>query len=231
MAQPLYMEYETRYNGMENYSDILEQFRNVRRFLRDEKTGLYFHGYDEARVQPWADPVTGCSANFWSRAYGWWLIALVDTLEAMNIQIYEQYAELKDLLQESVKSLLNYRSEEDGLIYQLISKGDLKGNYTESSGSVMAAAAIMKAVRLNLLLAEKYLPAGKEMFESVCERKLRPGEDGIVRLQDICHVAGLGPGEKRDGSVEYYLSEPISADDAKGVGPFLMAYAEYLRLA
>lgn len=230
MAQPLYMEYETRYGGMENYSDILEQFRNVRRFLRDEKTGLYYHGYDEARVQPWADPVTGCSANFWSRAYGWWLIALVDTLEVMNIQIYEQYAELKELLRESVKSLLNYRSEEDGLIYQLISRGDLEGNYTESSGSVMAAAAIMKAVRLGLLLPEKYLPAGKEMFESVCERKLREGEDGIVRLQDICHVAGLGPGEKRNGSVEYYLSEPISADDAKGVGPFLMAYAEYLRL-
>lgn len=230
MAQPLYMEYETRYGGMENYSDILEQFRNVRRFLRDEKTGLYYHGYDEARVQPWADPVTGCSANFWSRAYGWWLIALVDTLEAMNIQIYEQYAELRDLLRESVKSLLNYRSEEDGLIYQLIDRSDLEGNYTESSGSVMAAAAIMKAVRLGLLLPEKYLPAGKEMFESVCERKLRRGEDGIVRLQDICHVAGLGPGEKRNGSVEYYLSEPISADDAKGVGPFLMAYAEYLRL-
>ena len=88
----------------------------------------------------------------------------------------------------------------------------------------------MKAVRLGLLLPEKYLPVGKEMFESVCERKLREGEDGIVRLQDICHVAGLGPGEKRNGSVEYYLSEPISADDAKGVGPFLMAYAEYLRL-
>ena len=151
-------------------------------------------------------------------------------LEVMNIQIYEQYAELKELLRESVKSLLNYRSEEDGLIYQLISRGDLEGNYTESSGSVMAAAAIMKAVRLGLLLPEKYLPVGKEMFESVCERKLREGEDGIVRLQDICHVAGLGPGEKRNGSVEYYLSEPISADDAKGVGPFLMAYAEYLRL-
>ncbi len=230
MAQPLYMEYETRYGGMENYSDILQQFENVRRFLYDEKTGLYFHGFDEARVQPWADPVTGCSSNFWSRAYGWWLIALVDTLEAMNVQIYEHYARLKELLREAVGSLLKYRSNEDGLIYQVIDKGELEGNYTESSGSVMAAAAIMKAVRLGLLLPEKYLPVGKEMFEAVCEKKLRESEDGIVRLQDICHVAGLGPGEKRNGSVEYYLSEPISADDAKGVGPFLMAYAEYLRI-
>ena len=229
MAQPLYMEYETRYNGMENYSDILEQFRNVRRFLRDEKTGLYFHGYDEARVQPWADPVTGCSANFWSRAYGWWLIALVDTMEVMNQQIYEQYRELQDIFREAVQGLLPYRSQENGLIYQVIDRPDVKGNYTEASGSVMASAAIMKGVRCGTLLSEKYLPVGKEMFESVCENKLRESEDGVVRLQDICHVGGLGPGNKRDGTVEYYLSEPISADDAKGVGPFMMAFAEYLR--
>ena len=230
MAQPLYMEYETRFGGMENYADILNQFGNVRKYLYDEKTGLFYHGFDEARVQPWADPVTGCSANFWSRAYGWWLIALVDTVEVMNIQVYEHYAALRDLLRLSVKNLLQYRSTKNGLIYQLINREDLAGNYTESSGSVMAAAAIMKGVRLGLLLPEKYLSAGKDMFETVCREKLRAGEDGIVRLQDICHVAGLGPGESRNGSVEYYLSEPISADDAKGVGPFLMAYAEYLRL-
>ena len=230
MAQPLYMEYETRYDKMEHYQDILQQFRNVRNYLYDEKTGLYYHGFDEARVQPWADPVTGCSSNFWSRAYGWWLIALVDTIEVMNRQVYEQYDELRQLLRGAVASLLKYRSTQDGLIYQLIDKPDLEGNYTESSGSVMAAAAILKAVRLGLLLEEKYQPAGLEIFRSVCENKLRESEDGIVRLQDICHVAGLGPGEKRNGSVEYYLSEPISADDAKGVGPFLMAYAEYLRI-
>ena len=31
---------------------------------------------------------------------------------------------------------------------------------------------------------------------------------------------------KRDGSYEYYLSEPIRANDAKGVGPFLWASLE-----
>ncbi len=229
MAQPLYMEYETRFNGMENYSDIMNQFRNVRKYLYCEEKGLYYHGFDEARIQPWADPVTGCSKNFWSRAYGWWLIALVDTMEVMNQQIYEQYRELQDIFREAVRGLLPYRSEENGLIYQVIDRADVKGNYTEASGSVMAAAAIMKGVRQGTLSAEKYLPVGKEMFESVCDHKLRESEDGVVRLQDICHVGGLGPGEKRDGTVEYYLSEPISADDAKGVGPFMMAFAEYLR--
>ena len=48
-------------------------------------------------------------------------------------------------------------------------------------------------------------------------------------LNDICITAGLGPSSKpyRDGSVEYYLAEPVGSDDAKGVGPFIMAYIEY----
>ena len=31
---------------------------------------------------------------------------------------------------------------------------------------------------------------------------------------------------KRDGSYEYYLSEPIRDNDAKGVGPFIWASLE-----
>ncbi len=45
-------------------------------------------------------------------------------------------------------------------------------------------------------------------------------------------MAGLGPENRRewDGSVAYYLSERIVDDDPKGVGPFMMAYAQYLQL-
>ena len=229
MAQPLYMEYETRFNGMEHYDDILVQFRNVRKYLYDPEKGLYRHGFDEAREQPWADKVTGCSHNVWSRALGWWLIALVDTMEAMNRQVYEQYRELEDLFREAVKGLLPYLDPGTGMMHQIVDLTELEGNYLESSGSVMAAAAILKGVRLGVLLPEKYLHIGRKIFESVCSLKLREDTDGVIRLQDICHVAGLGPGNKRDGSIEYYLSEPISADDAKGVGPFMMAYAEFLK--
>jgi unsaturated rhamnogalacturonyl hydrolase len=43
-------------------------------------------------------------------------------------------------------------------------------------------------------------------------------------------VAGLGPGEERDGSISYYLSEKVVCDDPKGVGAYMMAYAERLLL-
>ena len=45
-------------------------------------------------------------------------------------------------------------------------------------------------------------------------------------------MAGLGPEDnrRRDGSFEYYMSEPIVEDDAKGVGPLFLAYTEMRRL-
>ena len=51
--------------------------------------------------------------------------------------------------------------------------------------------------------------------------------DGKFHLIDTCKSAGLGPKEERDGSAEYYLSEPISEDNAHGVATCMMAYAEW----
>ncbi|MDE6590450.1 MAG: glycosyl hydrolase family 88, partial [Oscillospiraceae bacterium] len=56
-------------------------------------------------------------------------------------------------------------------------------------------------------------------------------ENGL-NLGGICLVAGLGPenNRRRDGSFEYYISEPVVENDAKGVAPFVLAYTEVKRL-
>ena len=59
MAQPFYMEYETRFNKMQGCIDSYKQFMNIKKHMRDEKTGLYYHGYDESRQMYWADHETG----------------------------------------------------------------------------------------------------------------------------------------------------------------------------
>ena len=111
----------------------------------------------------------------------------------------------------------------------MIDKGDIEGNYTETSGSAMIAYAIMKACRIGVLSKEKYQAIGEEVFDAIIQYKLIE-ENEHIKLTGICHVAGLGPDERRDGSVEYYLSEPVVSDDPKGVGPFMMAYAQKLIL-
>jgi len=228
MAQPFYMQYEMMFNKMENIGDITQQFKNVRRWLYDSEKGLNYHAYDEGKIQFWADKETGLSKNFWLRSTGWYLMALIDCIELSSEMLYEHYRALIDLFRESMRGLLRWQDKETGLFYQVIDRADVEGNYLETSGSAMAAYALFKAVRLGVLDGEKYLPIARRVFEGLIEHKLVEGEDGKVYLADICLMAGLGPKLTRDGSVEYYLSEPIVSDDSKGVGPFMMAYSEYL---
>lgn len=229
MAQPFRVAYDMRFGGKQQAADVAKQFKNVRKYLYDADKGLYYHACDVAKVQPWANQETGCSPNFWLRSMGWYLMALVDCLELMDDQLYEHWRALRDLFVEAAAGIVRWRDARTGLYYQVIDRADVPGNYLETSGSAMVLYALMKGVRLGVLDGEAYLKAAREGFENLCALKLRRDDDGVVRLHDICKVAGLGPGEKRDGSVAYYLSEPIVADDAKGVGPWMMALAEYGR--
>ena len=38
----------------------------------------------------------------------------------------------------------------------------------------------------------------------------------------------LGGKDRRDGSLAYYFSEPVVCNDAKGVGPLVLAYTEMI---
>lgn len=228
MAEPFYMAYEMRFGGMQNVGDIMLQFENVRRFLFDMEKGLFYHAFDEARIQPWANPQTGCSANFWLRSMGWFLMAMVDCLALMDEQLYEHYRALQRLLKDAVHGILPYRDAQSGLFLQVIDHPQAEGNYLETSGTAMIAYTLMKGAAIGALNAERYAPIGRDIFERLAAQKLIDGEDGQAHLVDICWAAGLGPGDTRDGSVAYYLSEPRVADDSKGVGPFMMAYAQWL---
>ena len=75
MAMPFLTLYEKHF-GLGDYSDVLRQVETVRARMRDDATGLYYHGYDASRSAFWADPVTGLSRSFWLRSIGWFAVAL-----------------------------------------------------------------------------------------------------------------------------------------------------------
>ena len=230
MGQPFYMEYETRFNNRQNYKDILKQFDNVVKYMRDEKTGLYYHGYDASKSIFWCDKETGLSKNFWLRALGWYSMALLDTLSKMDPAGYEaEYEKLKGIFKDFIDSLLRYQ-DKSGMWYQLPALQDREPNYLESSGSAILSFSILRGVRLGIL-PESYREYGIRAFEGIRSAYMKT-EEGHMHLGGICLVAGLGPQDnpRRDGSFEYYMSEPIVEDDAKGVGPFLLAYTELRRL-
>lgn len=230
MMQVFYMRYETTFNGYKNYADIKKQYKNVHDIMFNPKKGLHYHGYDSSRESFWCDKETGLSKNFWLRACGWHMVSLVDILGYMDEQIYEDYAFYKALLKETVDGILQYLDKDNNMFYQVIDKGSKEGNYLETSGSAMVAYTILKGVRLRAL-PERYQEIGLKIFDGICAKYLTD-KNGDLNLGGICLVAGLGPenNRRRDGTFKYYISEPVVENDAKGVGPFIMAYTEVIRI-
>lgn len=230
MMQPFYTRYETQLNKMQNYMDIVQQFKNVYELMRDPKTGLYYHGYDSSKTMFWADPKTGLSKNFWLRSLGWFTVAMIDVFEYMDEQMFDERHTIMAMFKETVDSILKFQDSKSKMFYQVPNFPGREGNYLETSGSSMIAYAILKGVRLKAL-PPRYQQLGLEIFEGICSTYLTVKNEDL-NLGGICLVAGLGPENnlRRDGSYEYYMSEPIVENDAKGVGPFIMAYTEVKRL-
>lgn len=229
MGQPFYAEYDTRYGNKEHYSDIFNQFKNVYRIMRNPLNGLYYHAYDESREIFWCDKVTGLSQNVWLRAIGWYSMALLDTYDKIDKDVTEIRDFLKKALTELVEAMIKYQDKETGMWYQVVNFGGMDKNYLETSGSSILAYAILKGVRLGVL-PEEYRKYGEKAFDGVTRNKLNVDENGELHMDGICLVAGLGGDAKRPGTYDYYMSEPVVKDDAKGVGPYLLAYTEIRRI-
>ncbi len=229
MAQVFYVRFQKEFGGGD-YSDTVSQFENVRRLMFDENKRLFYHGCDCSKTAFWADKETGCSKNFWLRAIGWFCISLVDNID--YIDNADDRKKLCAIFSEAIDGIAQYADPETGMYYQVVDQGGREGNYLETSGSSMIAYAMMKGARLGVI-DKKYAELGKKTFDGICTKYLSVNDDGDLNLGGICLVAGLGPEDnrRRDGSYEYYVSEPVVENDAKGVAPLVLCYTEVKRLA
>lgn len=229
MAQVFSVRFQKEF-GSKDYSDTLSQFKNVRKLMFDENKKLYYHGCDCSKSIFWADRETGCSKSFWLRAMGWFCISLIDCIDYLDNEDCRR--ELSELFSEAIDGISQYADPETGMYYQVVDCGGRDGNYLETSGSSMIAYAMMKGARLGVI-DRKYAAEGKKTFDGICNKYLTVSDSGDLNLGGICLVAGLGPenNTRRDGSYEYYISEPVVENDAKGVAPFVLCYTEVKRLA
>ncbi len=223
MAEPFSAEYSLIFNHPEHFNDIAKQFALIEKYAVDEKTGLIYHAYDESKEQKWSDPKTGRSPHFWSRAIGWYAMALVDVLDYIP-QNHPERANLIKYLQRLAPALVKYQDATSGVWYQMTTQGTRKGNYLEASGSCMFVYALAKGVRMGYL-PQTYLPAAKKGYAGILKEFVEES-GGALDLNKTVSVGGLGGTPYRDGSYEYYLSEPIRKNDLKGVGPFIFASVE-----
>ena len=240
----MYVPFLARYSVLKNelsiFDDIKEQYAFIREKMYDSSKGLYYHGYDDSENKVfWAQP-NGCSKSFWLRSMGWYITSLADLLEYVP-ENNSNRTYFVNLYKEAIDGILEYKDSESNMFYQVIDKAGqganvsysfylspLKNkaytgdsyinNYLESSGSSLISYSILKGCNLNIL-NDNYKKIGNDIFEGTYNHSFKDN-----KLNDICITAGLGSKQCRDGSFEYYLAEPVGSNDAKGVGPFLMAY-------
>jgi rhamnogalacturonyl hydrolase YesR len=129
--------------------------------------------------------------------------------------------------------VVKYQDKETGVWYDVMDVKDPK-NYLEATCSSMFAYCLLKGYRLGYL-DKSFQEAGIKAYNGILKQFIKVNPDKTISLTKCCSVSGLGPAPgpyvkkpnfKRDGSFEYYMSEPIRDNDAKGVGPFIWASLE-----
>ncbi|WNQ13235.1 glycoside hydrolase family 88 protein [Paenibacillus aurantius] len=228
MAAPFLAQYG-KLTGEESWFDTAaEQLVLVEKKTRNPENGLLHHAWDASGEQPWADSVTGRSPHVWSRAMGWYAMALVDTLDHLP-EDHPKRGLLIGLMERMAGALVRVQDAETGLWPQVLDQSGREGNYLEASGTSMFAYALAKGARLGYLTGSAG-EAARRGYEGLLRYLVREEEGGQVHLTQCNSVAGLGGSPYRDGTFAYYIGERVVEDDPKAVSPFILAGLENGRL-
>lgn len=223
MGMPFLAEYSSLFENGASLEEVTNEFELTRKYLRDPDSGLYFHGWDEARKQVWANKETGLSPEFWARGMGWLAMATVDTLDFIPENRPDLRKPILEMINEIAVALENTQDADTGTWWQILDKPNQTANYRESSATAMFSYFYAKALRHGYL-DDKYMDTAKRAYKGLINEFVLVHADGHISMTNQCYVAGLGFG--RDGSYQYYMSEKVSKNDPKGNFPFILAGIE-----
>lgn len=224
MGQPFYAEYARWAKQDSVFDDVARQFINIERHARDAKTGLLYHGWDESKEQKWANKETGCSPHFWGRALGWFGVALVDVLDHFPGN-HPGRDSIIGILNRFVKAIVAVQDKNTGVWYDIVDLPNRPKNYKEASASCMLVYTLAKAVRKGYIPAS-YMKNAKKGYDGIIREFTETDAAGQFNLKSVVSVSGLGGNPYRDGSFDYYMSEPVVTNDPKGIGAFILCSVE-----
>lgn len=234
----------------EDWDMVFKQLNIVWNMCWNANAKLMYHAFEanagtgtgtnesKSHAETWAGlngktkPYTFHSAAYWGRANAWYLMALVDVLEAMQKAGQENttnYTTLKQHLADLAAGIAARQDSKTGGWYQVMDDPSFKAtsyngksstatNYIETSATAIFAAAYFKAVRCGLLESTTqydYKTIAKNAFEGLVNNYTYLDANGDMQIWGSCRSAGLGGGtgteyaaggkKYRNGSNEYYL--------------------------
>ncbi|MBN1867103.1 glycoside hydrolase family 88 protein [Candidatus Sumerlaeota bacterium] len=230
MAEPMTTWY-AQTTGLTQWADeATSQILLIAQHAQDPATGLLYHGYFEygtghSPVPAWADPVTGCNPEFWGRAMGWYISAIVDVLDRIPSDHYNRAAIIQ-VLQDLVEGLDNFQDHDTGMWYQVVDKGYMGDNWVETSCSLFFSYGIAKAVQKGYV-DPKYLENAWRGYRGVLNNKVDSSGANLI-LYGTVTVGSLGGS---GGFYDYYVNSGLTVNDEKGVGALIYTALQMSRMA
>lgn len=219
MAGPVQMMYHRAFGAQYLQDQAISQAFIMYENMRDPETGLLYHAWDPSFVERWATQPKGLSEEFWGRALGWFVVAVLDIMENLDPQD-PRYEKLAEIERNVLSAVIRYQSE-NGTWYQVVNKGHLDGNWQESSCSCLFTYASAKAYRMGVL-GQVAADAARKGFEGVLQQFITvDGQD--LSMKGIC----IGTGVMK---YEGYIARPTSQNDLHGMGAFLLMCAEMAKM-
>ncbi|MES1204822.1 MAG: glycoside hydrolase family 88 protein [Pseudomonadota bacterium] len=224
MASPFLTEFAVAFNEPALLDDVARQIVLAERHMREPKSGLLYHGWDETKDQRWANAQSGVSSQFWARAMGWYAMAIVDVLEVMPKKHPKREVVL-GVLRRLGAAIASVQDASSGVWWQVLDAPARGQNFEEASASAMFVYALSKASANGWLDAKRYASVATRGYDGIIQRFVETDAADLVNVKGICKVAGLGGDPYRDGSFEYYTHTEVVSNDPKGVGSFILASA------
>ncbi|CAM3938803.1 glycoside hydrolase family 88 protein [Cohnella lubricantis] len=213
------LKYARMYGDAELAATALHQAKLMRRHMRDPRTGLLYHAWDESRRMSWANAQTGCSPEFWGRSLGWYGLALAHMLELLPDNMGPgQRSELEEAQREFLRAIVRYQDGKSGLWHQVVDKGTLPDNWLETSCSSLFVYALAKGVKQGIAGGE-CLEAARLGYRGLTDAIAAASGEVAFTLPNICIGTSAG-------DYENYVTRPTSRNDLHGVGAFVMASVE-----
>ncbi|MRX38535.1 glycosyl hydrolase family 88 [Flavobacterium sp. LC2016-23] len=223
MGEPFYTQFTVKYENGRSLDDIAKQFELAQNNIIDKNTGLPYQAWDESKAIGWANKQTGTSPTIWGRGIGWYMMALVETLDYFP-KSHPKYKVLVGYLNQIAKNVNECKSPE-GLWYQVADKPQLYGNYVEPSASGMIIYAFAKGADKGYL-PSSYKKTAQKSFDSFVKEFVKVDKTGVITILNVSSNVGLGGKPFRDGTNDYYLTAKTKENGAIGIGAFLLSAIE-----
>jgi len=214
--------------GDEKYlNELALQIRIHREKLRDEKWGLWRHGWDAddknhfcfCSKPGWPDKESRRSTEIWGRSNGWIVVTLSDALSVIpkDQPLWNEFA---GYLKEMIAHLPELQDEKTGHWFQLPVRKDDPDNFIESSCTAMFAYGIESALHLDLVFGKEYSNAVEKAYHGLRKYSIQAVSGKYLTCKNIC--IGTCIGDKK-----YYLKRAVQKGRPFGLGSFIQFGLRY----